>query len=238
MSEHRQSKPPIYAAPPPELLLADTPSALEAHIGAVRRTATGAVRDAHARAQALVGRWVGVEHAVESRLHALRAPSERLTPGALYVGIAFLAASVVARTRGLPARLILPPAAALAASHHFLPQTTANVGDYLGALEERHFPAVAEAHAVGNAHAAGAWARAREAVGKGRVRVEGGVLNAVDWAGAATGLRLREVLGRVGEVVHKAEEVVREVEADATQKVDDVVKKAESAAQETKERVV
>ena len=56
----------IYPSPQPEIILLDTPSELEKHIGNVRRTVTGVYTDAHARVQGVVSRWIGVEHAVES----------------------------------------------------------------------------------------------------------------------------------------------------------------------------
>ncbi|KAJ6598696.1 hypothetical protein B0H10DRAFT_1959283 [Mycena sp. CBHHK59/15] len=83
MSEHQQSKPPIYAALLPELPLADTPSELEAHISTMWRTAMGTVGDAHVCAQALIDCWVGIEHAVQARLHTICVPCERLMPGVL-----------------------------------------------------------------------------------------------------------------------------------------------------------
>ncbi|KAJ7264832.1 apolipo protein O-domain-containing protein [Mycena rebaudengoi] len=209
----RRQKLSIYPSPPQELLLVDTPSALEQHIGVARRHATASYLSAHAHVQGIVSRWIGVEHAVENRVKSLLNTNERLTPGALYVGIAALTGAILARNRFLPTRLFLPPALAVGAAHHFLPRTTANVQAYLGDLEDAYAPALAGAHDTANAHARMSWERAGEAVKKGRASVDGGVLGAVDWAQAATGLKLREALGRVEGGAAKKDGIVAEVEA-------------------------
>lgn len=56
----------IYPAPEPEIILLDTPSRLEKHIGVARRTVTDIYRDAHGRVQGVVSKWIDVENSVES----------------------------------------------------------------------------------------------------------------------------------------------------------------------------
>ena len=57
---------PIYPVPESEVVLVETPSELEKQISVARRALTGTYEDAHARVQAVVSRWIGVEQAVES----------------------------------------------------------------------------------------------------------------------------------------------------------------------------
>ncbi|KAJ7118056.1 apolipo protein O-domain-containing protein [Mycena epipterygia] len=225
----------IYADPPKEIVLLDTPSALEGHIGTVRRTVTGQYREAHTQVQGLVSRWIGVENRVEHRIKSLLPPDERLVPGALYVAIAFLSGAILARNRSLPIRALLPPVLAVGAAAHFLPKTSANVRAYTGELEERYVPEVARVHEVGKAHTAMTWERVRAGTEDARAAVSGGVLGAVARVQGATGLKIREALGVarsmeqkaeqvVEDAVHKAEDVVHKVEVQAEKKADDAAK--------------
>ncbi|KAJ6460055.1 apolipo protein O-domain-containing protein [Mycena vitilis] len=225
----------IYEPPPSEILLLDTPSALEAHIGTVRRTATGQYRQARDHVQGLVSRWIGVENKVEHRIKSLLPPDERLVPGVLYAGIALLSGSIVARHRALPIRLILPPVLGTAAFAHFLPKHSHNIRSYLSDLEDTHFPTVAEKHEIGKAHSAMGWARVREGMESAGEGVRGGVLAAVERVQGATGLRLKEALGVAQAMEAKAEKAIEEKIADMEGVVETAEKKADELA---KERVV
>ncbi|KAJ7733007.1 apolipo protein O-domain-containing protein [Mycena metata] len=229
------SQPSIYDPPPTEILLLDTPSALEAHIGTVRRATTGKYREAHAHVQGLVSRWIGVENQVEHRVKSLLPPDERLVPGVLYAAVAFLSGAIVARHRILPIRALLPPVLGTAALVHFNPRLSANIRAYAGALEDEHLPAVAQFHETGKAHALMGWERVREGTESARGKVSRGVLEAVEKVQGATGLRIREALGVAREIEQKVERVIEEKVADLEGVADTVEKKAEEAA---KERVV
>ncbi|KAJ7907539.1 apolipo protein O-domain-containing protein [Mycena leptocephala] len=225
----------IYEPPPTDVLLLDTPSALETHIGTVRRAATGKYREAHSHVQGLVSRWIGVENRVENRIKAILPPDERLVPGVLYAAIAFLSGAIVARHRALPVRALLPPVLGAAAFTHFLPKTSANVRAYASALEDEHLPALAEKHEIGKAHTAMAWARVREGGAQAQGTARKGVMEAVERLQSATGLRIREALGVARTMEEKAERVIEEKVA----KIDGVTEKMEKKADEAaKERVV
>ncbi|KAJ7362872.1 apolipo protein O-domain-containing protein [Mycena albidolilacea] len=210
--------PSIYASPPSDILLLDTPSALEVHIGAVRRAVTGKYREAHASVQGVVTQWIGVENRVEHRIKSLLPPDERLIPGTLYAAIAFLAGAILARHRALPIRL-LPPALFVPTFAHFLPRTSANVRAYASELEDTHLPSMAEKHEVGKAHAGMAWARVVEGGRSAGEGVRGGVLGALERAPGATGLKLRVALGVMREMEGKVEENKVEVEEKAKERV-------------------
>ncbi|KAG1750565.1 uncharacterized protein EDB91DRAFT_1244149 [Suillus paluster] len=87
-----QTKLSIYPASIPDLVLLDTPSALEKRIGI-----------------GIIDRWISVEEKVESRIKSFRDPTEPLNPGLLYTGISALTTSVLTRSRALPTRILLPP---------------------------------------------------------------------------------------------------------------------------------
>ncbi|KAJ7200909.1 apolipo protein O-domain-containing protein, partial [Mycena haematopus] len=208
----------IYAPPETDVLLLDTPSALEEHIGTARGALTGTYRDAHSRVQGVVSQWIGVEHRVESRMKALLPPDERLVPGTLYAAVAFLSGAILARHRSLSLRVLLPPLLGGATFAYFLPKTSSNVRGYVGALEDEHLPALAEKHEIGKAHAAMTWARVRDGTESAREAVRGGVMAAVVRLQGATGLRIGEALGVAQEMEGKAERVIEEKLADGATK--------------------
>ncbi|OSD05101.1 hypothetical protein PYCCODRAFT_1475659 [Trametes coccinea BRFM310] len=242
--ENRE-KLPIYPAPEPEIILVETPSELEKQIGVARRAVTATYEDAHARVQNVVSRWIGVEQAVESKVKSLIAPDEPLTPGILYVGVATLTGSVLARNR-IFWRLTLPPALLVLSLNHFLPKTTHNVSAFLGELEERHFPAFAEKHEIAKQHSAMTWERVKEATQNSRETVSSGVVSLVGRVEEATGLKLRETLGwrerafkaaetKTREVVEAAKEKAVEAKAVVDQKVVEATTAVEQKVEEAKE---
>ncbi|EIW54815.1 uncharacterized protein TRAVEDRAFT_39308 [Trametes versicolor FP-101664 SS1] len=201
---------PIYPSPDSDVVLVETPSELEKQIGVSRRAVTTTYLDAHSRVQSVISRWIGVEQAVESRVKSLVAPDEPLTPGILYVGVATLTGSVLARNR-IFWRLTLPPTLLILSLNHFLPKTTHNVSSYLAELEEKHFPAFAEKHEIAKQHSAMTWYRAKDATQSGREKFSSGVAALVGRVEEATGLKLRETLGWRDRVVSGAEVKAREV---------------------------
>lgn len=143
------------------------------------------------------------------RVKSLVAPDEPLTPGILYVGVATLTGSVLARNR-IFWRLTLPPTLLVLSLNHFLPKTTHNVSFYLAELEEKHFPTVAEKHEIAKQHSAMTWYRVKDATQSGRETFSSGVADLVGRVEEATGLKLRETLGWRDRVVSAAEVKTRE----------------------------
>ncbi|OBZ69639.1 MICOS subunit MIC26 [Grifola frondosa] len=230
---------PIYPTPDPEILLVETPSELERQIGVGRRALTSTYLDAHSRVQGVISRWIGVEQAVETRVKSLIAPEEPLTPGILYVGVAALTGSVLARNRILATRLLLPPTLLILSLNHFLPKTTHNISQYLGSLEDAYFPTLSQKHAVANAHTAMTWERLKDATTDGRDRAMEGVTGIVGRLESTTGLKLKETLGwgkktvaiaeakakEAVEVVEVKAEAVKEVVGKKTGEVKDIAEK-------------
>jgi organizing structure protein 2 len=107
------------------------------------------------------------------RIKSIISPDEPLTPGALYVGVATLSGSIVARNRILPTRLLLPPIFLMTTAQHFLPKTTHNFSAYLGSLEDKYFPTVSQKHEIAKAHSAMTWQRVKEATQGNRTRFKG-----------------------------------------------------------------
>ncbi|KAG9217606.1 hypothetical protein CCMSSC00406_0010425 [Pleurotus cornucopiae] len=226
-SSQEPEKLPIYPLRTPDVLLVEESTPLEKHIGIARRAVTETYHDAYAQVQGVVSKWIGVEHAIEHRVKSIIAPDEPLTPALLYVGISTLTGSILARNRGLPTRVLLPPVFLLASLNHFLPKTSANLSGYLSALEETYFPTLAEKHAIANAHSRMTWERVKEGTQSGREGVMKGVEGAVEWVQGATGLKVKETLGWGETQAKKGESVVSEVIHAADKKVEEV-KEAEN----------
>ena len=132
----------------------------------------------------------------------------------LYVGVASLSGSILARNRSVFTRVFLPPAFLLLSFNYFLPKTAQNVSAYAGSLEEKHFPALAHKHAVAIAHTHMTWERLRAAGIGGRDKVQEGLGSVTRRVQELTGLKVQEALGRgaatASEAVEKAEQTVRD----------------------------
>ncbi|KAK0733411.1 apolipo protein O-domain-containing protein [Lasiosphaeria miniovina] len=105
-----------------------------------------------------MSRAFDLEQSFTSTIASLAPPresGEKLMPGLIYVLVAGMAGSIVARNRNVVVRAALPLALGLGAARLAIPLTAANVGE-LAWQYERRFPAVADAHV-----------RAREGVEQG-----------------------------------------------------------------------
>lgn len=69
------------------------------------------------------------------------------------------------------------------------------MSSYLGSVEERYLPKVAEKHAIANAHARMTWERVKESTREGRERAWRGVDWGVRRVQEMTGLKIRDVVG-------------------------------------------
>ncbi|KAI0300542.1 apolipo protein O-domain-containing protein [Multifurca ochricompacta] len=204
----------IYPEPEREIIVVDSPSVLETQIGVARKSVTATAQNVHAQVHGVISKWIGIEHAVEHRVKSLVAPDEPLTPGILYVGVAALTGSILARNRSIFSRLLLPPAFFYLTSKYFLPKTTQNVSDYASSLEEKHFPTLAQKHAVAIAHSRMTWERFREAGINGRDRFQDGLGSIVHKVQELTGLKVEGAIGHgtvndTSKLVHKAEEALQ-----------------------------
>jgi organizing structure protein 2 len=249
----------IYPEPEREIVVLDCPSVLETQIGVARKALTGVARDVHARVHGVVSQWIGIEHAVErtlffcsppslvlrvslslyntrpfflDRVKALISPDEHLTPALLYVGVASLGGSILARNRSVFSRVLLPPTFFLLSCKYFLPKTTHNVAAYAGSLEEEHFPALAQKHAVAIAHTHMTWERLRAAGISGRDQVQDGLGGAVRKVQELTGLKVHEALRRGATTASKAVEKVEEALQPVQSAAAEAGKPAEKAVEE------
>jgi organizing structure protein 2 len=218
-SSSGQTKLSIYPTPIPELILLDTPSALEKQIGMVRREITGYYTGVHSKAQGIIDRWISVEEKVETRIKSFRDPTEPLNPGLLYIGISALTTSVLARSRALPIRVLLPPTALVSAFIYFLPGTASRVGSYAEELEDRYVPRFGEIRRTSIAHSGIAWERAKAGATAGRESVNKGVKGIVESIEQGTGLNLK-AMGWAQEAKKEAQSVANAVQRDVMEAIE------------------
>ncbi|GJJ09289.1 hypothetical protein Clacol_003511 [Clathrus columnatus] len=202
---------PIYPQPDPELVLVETNTTLEKNIAFARYTTAETYKVVRGRLQSVVERWIGVEHAVEHRLKSFKDVDEALTPGALYVGVATLTGSVLARNRSIFLRLVLPPTLFLVSMNHFLPKMSHNISSYVTALERAHAPALADAHEQLNETVISSSVAARQTLHNIRFNTTKGVERTLSELQNLTGLKLSETFGWTRQAAHKVEDEVKEV---------------------------
>lgn len=110
---------------------------------------------------------------------------EKLMPGSIYVLVAAMAGSIVARNRNIVLRATIPMAVGVSAGWIVLPVTMRNISDLIWKYEER-FPAIADGHIRTREGIEKAWKMARihskqagniidEKLTSGREAVEGWV---------------------------------------------------------------
>ena len=117
---------------------------------------------------------------------------------------------------------MLPPAFFLLSFNYFLPKTSHNVSDYAGSLEEAHFPALAQKHAVARAHTHMTWERIRTAGVSGRDWIQDGLGGAARRVQDLTGLKVLEAIGgRRGAATASTSEAAVEKAEGALQSVGD-----------------
>jgi MICOS complex subunit MIC26 len=144
----------------------------------------------------------------------------------LYVGVATLTGSVIGRNRFILTRLALPPIFLVLSARHFLPETTTNLSNYLGSVEEHYFPELARKHDVAKAHTQMSIDMAKDWTRDVRDQIRVGTLRSVDKVQDATGLKIKETLG-LG--LEKAEGKSLELFRRAEEKAIEIAKKADAA---------
>lgn len=171
------------------------------------------------------------------RVKSIIAPDEPLTPGVLYVGVATLTGSIIARNRFLLARLVLPPTLFFLSLNHFLPKTSHNLSEYFGSLEETYFPTFAEKHAIANAHTLMTWEMAKDATRDGREKMGEGLASLIGKVQDATGLKLREGLGLSKERVAVASEITQQKVEEVKQATEHKIEAAREVVEQKAEEV-
>lgn len=119
----------------------------------------------------------------------------------------------------------------------FLPKTTHNLSDYLGSIEDTHFPTIAEKHEIAKQHSAMTWHKLVEATEETRGHMNRGALNIVEKIQEVTGLKLRETLALADEAKQHAEEKVAEAQGVVKEVTEEVKASVSQKVEEVKEAV-
>ncbi|KAH8920710.1 hypothetical protein BT69DRAFT_1222459, partial [Atractiella rhizophila] len=130
----------LYSKPEPPKLLVQEQLPLQNQIRDTRLLVQDYYKQATEQARGLTDRWIRWERGVEDEVHRVLPKDEKLTPGILYVGVSFLAGSLVARGRSFPIRLLLPPTFLVGSSVYFLPKTSQSIRSYYNHHESSRFP--------------------------------------------------------------------------------------------------
>jgi MICOS complex subunit MIC26 len=171
-------------------------------------------------------------------MKSIISPDEQLTPGLLYVGVATLTGSIIARNRFLPTRLLLPPLFLVISLNQFLPKTSENLTSYFGSLEETYFPTFAQKHDVANAHTRMTWERIKDSTHNGRAWLNRGAETTVHRVQDLTGLKLTETFGWTHAAGQKLEEKARDTVAAAEEKMRESKNATDRTLDRAKEKVL
>ncbi|OZJ06866.1 hypothetical protein BZG36_00211 [Bifiguratus adelaidae] len=169
------TKKSIYDEPKPRLILTEQPTRMDELVARSEKFAKDTVAETQRQIQNATDVWIGIEHRVRDNIRQTVAPEETVLPGLLYVGVAGLAGTIIARRRNIFMRAPFSFALATATSYYFLPQTTSRVAHKVGIYEselEGRFPALKDARASGQQ----VWSQSRDAV-SGALRLVKGGLN-------------------------------------------------------------
>ncbi|CAG8578151.1 18464_t:CDS:10 [Rhizophagus irregularis] len=113
----------IYDEPKPDIILVESPTRLEKEIRQTRIQVIKAARDFEQQIHGVANKWIAIEQDTEK----IVAQDERLMPGALYISVAGLAGTIIARNRNVLLRIASPLFFTIASSYYFLPKTSHNI---------------------------------------------------------------------------------------------------------------
>lgn len=118
---------------------------LEKYVAAGRTWLAEHVASAETSLNAYFDKYLSAEKTVSTTVADLKSADEDILPGAIYILVAALSGSVVARNRNVLVRAAAPLVFGTAAFAYFLPEAYANTGKLVWKFEQRA-PALAQAH--------------------------------------------------------------------------------------------
>ncbi|KAK9449000.1 apolipo protein O-domain-containing protein [Limtongia smithiae] len=128
------------------IVIKEPPALLSSYVRSARESLAEAVRLGEIHLELGLEKYLEAESSVTTTVASLKADNEPILPGAIYVAVATLTGTIVARRRNMVVRGFLSPALfGVAAFAYFLPTTYKNVGDLLWRFEVL-VPQVADAH--------------------------------------------------------------------------------------------
>ncbi|KAL1587265.1 hypothetical protein WHR41_04330 [Cladosporium halotolerans] len=135
----------------PSVIVASSPTPTDRLAAQIAQTRLFLHGYAAATEQAInngMSRALSAEHDVASTIRSLAPPAEsneKLLPGGIYVLVAAMAGSIVARNRNIFVRFVTPILTGVTTAHYVVPRTTENVGNLVWRWEEK-YPVVRDNH--------------------------------------------------------------------------------------------
>ncbi|KAG0167734.1 hypothetical protein DFQ28_005771 [Apophysomyces sp. BC1034] len=143
--EEKRSKLSIYDPPQPKVVIVESPTKLEEHVAFAQQQANKTLEEGKTHVNTFYEQCKQFEKDVKDVVKETVAQDEEVLPNALYVGVAALAGTIIARNRNIVLRFLTSTAMAAGTSFYLLPKTTHNVGVQFEKLE-RKYPELQEAH--------------------------------------------------------------------------------------------
>ncbi|KAJ2959634.1 hypothetical protein NQZ79_g4908 [Umbelopsis isabellina] len=208
-AEEKKPKLAIYDEPEPEIVLVESPSRLEENIALAQKYVDNTVDEGKNQLNRVQSKLGQIENNIKRNIDNTIAPGEYVMPNALYVGVAALAGTIVARNRNVVLRFATSTAFAVGTSYYLMPNTTRNIGQHLERLEKK-YPPLYDAHQQVN-----------EAVGDMRKSMNDTVA---------------QLTGAADEATSQFSQKVKRMESDISAKADVQTHKLENTAAEAKEK--
>ncbi|KAI8054975.1 apolipo protein O-domain-containing protein [Gilbertella persicaria] len=148
-AEEKRTKLSIYDEPEPEVVIIESPTKLEEQVFYAQKYANETLEEGKTHVNGLVEKYKQLEHQVTTNINDTIDKNEEVFPNVLYVGVAALAGTIIARNRNIVLRFLTSSTLAIGASYYLLPKTTHNVALHLEKLEHR-YPQLQAAHQTVN----------------------------------------------------------------------------------------
>ncbi|CAO3663098.1 unnamed protein product [Rhizopus stolonifer] len=131
--------------PEPQVTIVEAPTKLEEHVYIAQKYANKTLEEGKGHVDGWVQKYQQLENDVTTNINNTIDKGEELNPNLLYVGVAALAGTIIARNRNIVLRFLTSTTLAVGTSYYLLPKTTSNVFQHLERLEKR-YPQLQAAH--------------------------------------------------------------------------------------------
>lgn len=144
-AEEKRTKLSIYDEPEPKVVIVESPTKLEEQVYIAQKYANETLEEGKTHVNSWVEKYQQLENEVTTNVRNTIDKDEEVFPNVLYVGVAALAGTIIARRRNIVLRFLTSTTLAIGASYYLLPKTTHNVALQLEKLEKR-YPQLQSAH--------------------------------------------------------------------------------------------
>ncbi|KAI8638591.1 apolipo protein O-domain-containing protein [Parasitella parasitica] len=150
-AEEKRTKLSIYDEPEPKVVIIESPTKLEEQVYIAQKYANETLEEGKTQVNVWVQKYQELENQVTTNISSTIDKDEEIFPNVVYVGVAALAGTIIARNRNIVLRFLTSTALAVGASYYLLPKTTHNVAVQLEKLEHRYPPLHAAHQSVNDA---------------------------------------------------------------------------------------